>query len=374
MKSPNIDYLPAIDHLRGLAALLIVFYHGLHVISYRLRFGAAFGFDGWLQPANPLLAALAEGHTAVSLFMVLSGFIFTIGALGRGISTAGFLRNRFLRTYPLFLAVLLFAMLWAPQRVAPLPLLQTLLALGNLRGSLDIPPFTSMFWTIAVEWHFYLLFPLLLRGLERHGPRALLAVLALAFLLRVGALAAGYGMRDLGYLTIFGRIDQFLAGMLAGVIYRSGWRPAGGWLPVLCLSGTGIFAALWALNGAGGWPVEATFRIGWGTLEAALWGAFVLGWVGSATRLPATLSRVLAAIGTISYSMYLLHFIVIDAIAGSGLLLQPAGASPAAAALLSTALLVLPVTLLLSALSYRLVERPFLRLRGVYARGSAAAG
>ena len=48
MKSPNIDYLPAIDHLRGLAALLIVFYHGLHVISYRLRFGAAFGFDGWL--------------------------------------------------------------------------------------------------------------------------------------------------------------------------------------------------------------------------------------------------------------------------------------------------------------------------------------
>ena len=105
MKSPNIDYLPAIDHLRGLAALLIVFYHGLHVISYRLRFGAAFGFDGWLQPANPLLAALAEGHTAVSLFMVLSGFIFTIGALGRGISTAGFLRNRFLRTYPLFLAV-----------------------------------------------------------------------------------------------------------------------------------------------------------------------------------------------------------------------------------------------------------------------------
>ena len=59
MRSSNIRYLPAVDHLRAYAALLIVFYHGLHVFAYRLHFGADFGIDHWLQPANPLLAALA---------------------------------------------------------------------------------------------------------------------------------------------------------------------------------------------------------------------------------------------------------------------------------------------------------------------------
>ena len=103
MRSPNIRYLPAVDHLRAFAALLIVFYHGLHVFSYQARFGRDFATDHWLQAGNPLLAVLAEGHTAVALFMVLSGFILTVGALEGGVSWAGFIRNRLLRTYPLFL-------------------------------------------------------------------------------------------------------------------------------------------------------------------------------------------------------------------------------------------------------------------------------
>ena len=103
MRSPNIRYLPAIDHLRACAALLIVLYHGLHLFSYQARFQASFGIDHWLQPGNVLLAALAEGHTAVALFMVLSGFILTLGSLDDAVEYRPFIRNRLLRTYPLFL-------------------------------------------------------------------------------------------------------------------------------------------------------------------------------------------------------------------------------------------------------------------------------
>ena len=97
MKSPNIKYLPAVDHLRGFAAALIVFYHGLHLISYEMKFNAPFSFSPWPETNNPFLAVLIEGHTAVALFMVLSGFIFAYGALGREIAYLPFIRNRFLR-------------------------------------------------------------------------------------------------------------------------------------------------------------------------------------------------------------------------------------------------------------------------------------
>ena len=103
MQSSNIKYLPAIDHLRAYAALLIVFYHGLHLFSYQIRFQRPFFFDNWLQTKNVLMAFLTEGHTAVSLFMVLSGFIFVYGVYGRKIDGKRFIYNRFLRTYPLFL-------------------------------------------------------------------------------------------------------------------------------------------------------------------------------------------------------------------------------------------------------------------------------
>ncbi|NYT60616.1 hypothetical protein H0A65_17000 [Alcaligenaceae bacterium] len=44
-----------------------------------------------------------RGHTGVALFMVMSGFIFTVIAYGKDLDYAGFLRNRFIRIYPLYL-------------------------------------------------------------------------------------------------------------------------------------------------------------------------------------------------------------------------------------------------------------------------------
>ncbi|KAB2897401.1 MAG: acyltransferase [Dokdonella sp.] len=372
MRSPNLRYLPAVDHVRAYAALLIVFYHGLHVFAYEARFGKQFGIDHWLQPANPLLAALAEGHTAVALFMVLSGFILTLAALPDGVRWLGFIRNRLLRTYPLFVLLTFAGIAAMPQNFSFSAVMQQLLGLGNEPGTFVAPPFTSLLWTIAVEWQFYLIFPLLVAVLAKGWTRQVAGFIAVLLLLRLAVVIAGGNAREVSYMQIIGRLDQFLLGMWAA--WR--WRerppsPRGGAI----LSALALLAAilgLWALNASGGWPTTHGWKILMPTVEGAVWAAFVLGYVAWANEARHWWSRALAWIGEISYSIYLLHFVVIWSLLRSGLVPVWSGRF-VVDALLNTLLLALPITLAVSALSYRFVERPFLRLRGTYHRDQGTA-
>lgn len=366
MRSVNIRYMPAVDHLRAYAALLIVFYHGLHLFSYFARFGREFGIDDWLQPANPLLAALAEGHTAVALFMVLSGFILTQAALDSGVDYGRFLRNRLLRTYPLFLLLVFAGIATAPQ-FSWAALLQTVFGFANLPGALIAPPFSSLLWTIAIEWQFYVLFPLLVLVLKPAWTRQLLGLLAVLLLFRGLAVASGGNARDLSYLTILGRLDQFLLGMWAAWYFRAHPISPQRGAALAAAALLAVAAALWGFNAAGGWPTTASWKLAWPILEGALWTAFVLGYVAWANRLGGRLSRAVAAIGVISYSIYLTHFIVIYTMVRYALPHVFVG-RPVADALLNTLLFALPLTLAVSALTYRYVELPFLRLRGNYHR------
>jgi peptidoglycan/LPS O-acetylase OafA/YrhL len=81
--------------------------------------------------------------------------------------------------------------------------------------------------------------------------------------------------------------------------------------------------------------------------------------------IPKAVSWCLASVGKISYSIYLLHFAVI-------FLVKRAFAIPHIIqqtqinALLVSAFLVLPITLLLSLLTYSVIENPFLGLRKKY--------
>ncbi len=372
MRSANIRYLPAVDHLRAFAALLILVYHGLHVMAYRLRFDADFGIDHWLQPGNPLLAALAEGHTAVGLFMVLSGFILTFGSLDAAIAYRPFIRNRLLRTYPLFLLLVFAGVASLPGGFAWPAALQTVAGFANLPGALVAPPFTSMLWTIAVEWQFYVLMPLLLVVLKKGWRRNLLGMLAVLLVFRVCAVLVGGSPREIAYQNILGRLDQFLIGMWAAWAYRQ-WplsRRSGALCAALALAA--VVAALATFNAIGGWPVQAGWKVVWPTLEGVMWAAFLLGYVSWASQPTGAWSRVLVWIGTISYSIYLIHFVVIQ------LLIQQVGLVRFSGgfmvdALLNTLLFALPATLALSALTWRFVELPFLRLRGNYHLAPASA-
>src|SRR4051812_9940589 len=79
VKSRNFAHLPGLDHPRGMAAGLIMLYHGKQLFGHWLATGGE-GFSPlqeWTFSLNPLMALVAEGHASVSLFIVLSGFVFT---------------------------------------------------------------------------------------------------------------------------------------------------------------------------------------------------------------------------------------------------------------------------------------------------------
>ena len=365
MKSPNIRYIPEIDHLRAYAALLIFFYHGVHLFSYHQRFHAPFTFDNWLQTGNLFFAVIVEGHTAVALFMVLSGFIFTYGSFGKQISYWRFISNRFLRTYPLFLLLIFVGIYSFPNRFSFSAFLQTLLGLANVTGSLDLGSFSAMFWPIAVEWHFYLIFPFLLAFVHSYGWRYLIGLIAVCITFRILAYAEGANIRDLSYWTIAGRIDQFLVGMLTGVVFqRHKMKQNAAMLNLLLLIAI-LIVSLFVFHSLGGWPDNSFFKILWPTYEGIVWGAIIFLYIKSSIPFPKEIANAIIFVGTISYSFYLIHFVIITTLIRREVYVHLSD-SPNINSLLTTVFFALPITIVISMLTYTFVEKPFLSLRLKY--------
>lgn len=368
MRSQNIKHLPALDHLRAFAALLIVLYHGRQLFEFRLRTGhEGMSLENWPTSVNPLQVLLIEGHTAVALFMVLSGFLFTYGCFDQQVDWAAFIRNRALRTAPLFVVVWLLALAVSHVPWSPSDLAYTVLLQWQLTSWLRLAPFVGVAWSIAIEWQFYLLFPFLLRSLQRRGWTALAVLLVVFVLFRwAGHLQSG-ASRDLAYSTVFGRMDDFLLGMLAARAWVAAQRRRVPWLVVFSTGTVAVLAWAGYLNFTGGWPDLTHVRVLWPTLEGAAWALFVLGYLGVAHQLPALAARALSFVGERSYSIYLLHYGVLQLLLHHDVVWQT-GLGANEGALVNTLVVALPIVLLASSLTYAAIERPFLDLRGRYAQ------
>lgn len=152
MKSFNIKYIQEVDILRAFAASLIVMYHGFQLFSNDLLTLNNRPTNDWIYTNNPIYALLIEGHTAVSLFMVLSGFILAYRSIDKEVDYYTFIKNRFLRIYPLFLFINFVGISIYPNKFNFLSFLQSILGFSNHIGALDVVPFSSMNWAISVEY------------------------------------------------------------------------------------------------------------------------------------------------------------------------------------------------------------------------------
>jgi peptidoglycan/LPS O-acetylase OafA/YrhL len=360
VRSNNREYLPAVDHLRFLAAGLVILFHCL------LYVGATIDHQAWTYSHNPVVTFFAEGHTGVALFMVLSGFILTTGSLGRDIDYKSFVRNRLLRVGPLYLLVLIAALAFSGSRFSLTGAVQTTLGFATFNGGFTGGALDKVLWTIGVELQFYFLFPFFLRLLNNRGPKQLLQFIGLMAAVRIVASLATHGLdyNHITYYSIVGRIDQFLIGMLAAY-YFPRLRPYLGRIWVVALAVAAVGSALWAFNQVHGWAEPRIWRTVWVDAEALLWATVLVSYVGTARFARGRLSKALSWGGERSYGMYLLHMVVIQMLLTRGWLLHVTGGR-VIDAMLTGLLVVLPGVLLLATLSFSAVERPFLSLRRRY--------
>jgi peptidoglycan/LPS O-acetylase OafA/YrhL len=309
-------HLPALDGVRGLAILLVLLYHFVAQTTATNAFERAINWP------------LSYGLLGVDLFFVLSGFLIT-GILYDAREQPRYFRNfymrRVLRIFPLYYGVLAVVFLLLPL----LPALRET-EIGRLREHQAwawlygvnvylareggwVFSYIEHFWSLAVEEHFYLVWPFVVWGLARR-PRALMAVAlglaALSFGARVYAALAGVSLVATSVLTPFQLDALCLGGFLAVLVRQPGGEAAARRLvvPLAAVSG-GALVLQFALLRVTDHGVEL-MRAVRGGLFRVLFAALLLHAVfapAAALASRAFRSRVMTQLGKYSYGLYVYH-------------------------------------------------------------------
>lgn len=200
--------IAALDGVRGLACLIVVAYHITLVTTQDLPL--------WNPSKMPsIVSALAfSGDTGVNLFFILSGFLLFLPYARAMLfeqtwpSIRNFYIRRALRILPAYyVSLFLMILLFRPEFMQPKRLgdLFMFLILFMDSSPTAFKAINGPFWTLAVEWQFYLLLPLLAFGIallvrRLRSPQERMIMLALC----LGAVMVwGIGTRYMGiYLTL----------------------------------------------------------------------------------------------------------------------------------------------------------------------------
>ena len=318
-RPPQPAFIPALDGLRGIAILLVMLHHFTY---YR----PTTGLDAHIG------SVIFFGWAGVDLFFVLSGFLITgilLDSRGSPRYFSSFYARRVLRIFPLYYLVLFVAFVVLPRFPSvnavlvgehasppqwPYWLYGTNFLIadrGWVHGWVDIA------WSLAIEEHFYLVWPLVIWLCP---PRVVAVVCALIILAepaaRVLARASGMPALPIYVLTWF-RLDGLALGALLAVAHRRGLFPAlDRWAPAMVIVAvTGIIAV--SIRGGHTWwwnrPMQG---VGY-SLIALTAGAMLLSAVNrpAGSVWPRMLSAGwLRAFGKYSYCLYLIHAPVMRAV------------------------------------------------------------
>lgn len=343
-----------LDGIRAIAVMWVLVYHFIAV---------SFESSTWTG-----LGALAKlisrpGWMGVHLFFILSGFLIT-GILLDSKNSPGYFRNfygkRALRILPAYFFTIGLVALFYPTKAY---WLLSAIFLSNFAPNfgvaMDYPPF----WTLAVEEHFYLAWPLLVHFTSRKY----LTRLCIVGLFAGPVLRAFYFFNEVPmfYETWFST-ESLCYGALAAIAVRTWDRAA---LTNLALSALGVATLIGCISAPFGIHTRTTFvgavyQLPMIDLAATAFILTVLNNQGKASMAWLRM-RWMQFLGLISFSLYLTHLLV----GHSWNLLQPSFVDfiPLEPGSLSFALLRLVIlcafSILVAYASYRFIELPALTLK-----------
>lgn len=353
LTTPRMKKIPQLDAVRGLAVLLVLLHNTDRYPSLHLQFISG---NGWM---------------GVDLFFVLSGLLIT-GILLNSEQSEGYFKNfyarRCLRIWPLYYSVLLFMFVIVPivrpseahtvfearsspwwsypiflqNFLVPIPTMAT--------GPLGVT------WSLGVEEQFYLVWPLIVWFCSEARLRKIaIAVICLSPVLRFYLLQHQVNI----YSNTFCRLDGLMAGALLALAIRSAVFSPSKFLTrawIIFLVSAPLALVIERLNAR--W-------IGFSVIALAS-GSFVYLALFSPQRwLQAILTnRFLVYTGTISYGIYLLQKIPLDAAKTFHLDKHQFLALP-----LTTA-----ATYAMAATSWNVLEKPILKLKRFFEPRTTPAG
>jgi peptidoglycan/LPS O-acetylase OafA/YrhL len=363
--------VPALTGVRALAALWVVAYH-LWIATGR----PAVGWPGAALPwrLDPLFAS---GWLGVDVFFVLSGFVLQwqvehererASLPWRGARSYGhFLGRRVLRVFPAYLACLTILLPLAWLRVGrwtPPEFGDTALHLVMTHNAVPayVSTISGVFWSLPIEWHFYLVFPLGAWLLSRGSPWMLLAV-ALAVTLLVHRLVIDQKAFEWLLAWTPFRAIEFATGMAAAAWTRRSNMNAPARADALFAAGALALLAIgwrWGRHDIAWWSGDWRTLARMVAMSAAVAAMLCAVSLPNPSRLGSAVfgNRTAVWIGMVSYSLYLWHFSVIEfAIDHRLAALRGDGSLRDLASLLAVAL---PLSFAISAASYYAIERVFL--------------
>jgi peptidoglycan/LPS O-acetylase OafA/YrhL len=317
--------MPAIDGLRGIAILMVLIHHFTPAVS-----GSLF--------TKRLLTVAHTGWIGVDLFFVLSGFLITAILLRTRNGPDFFLNffaRRTLRIFPLYyvtLTVLLLALPVAAQTPIFAQLMQTFfgelvadlpnmlngqswlwLYGANLKVAIEGERWGAVnhFWSLAVEEHFYLVWPLVVYFCSRQQLMRVCGICILgAPILRAMLMLAGFDS-VVPYVLTPCRVDSLAIGALAAVLVsqRDGlkiWLPRSAWLAAVAAVVLGV-----TIYSTGRLHRDDMLTTTLGYSMLAIISAFLV--LGAASIRSGTLAcrvvanPVLSSLGKYSYGLYVTH-------------------------------------------------------------------
>lgn len=337
---------------------------GLRALSFLLVFVAHAGLEN-----------VVPGGFGVTVFFFLSGFLITTLLRSEydrnhAVSLSHFWLRRGLRILPPFYLVLaaavVLSLFFAPgSGMSAAAMTAQVLHFTNYwiiyHGEQGLPTWggTGVYWSLAVEEHFYLLFPWIYLAMRRRGYSGrrqaliLLTMCALVLVWRSVLVLRLHAWADRTYMGSDTRIDSILFGCILAVFYNPTldrweaherrWKYA--YLPL-------ALALLFATFLIRGEAFRETVRY---SLQGLALGPVFIAAIRFPHWLPFRLLNLkpLTFIGLLSYSLYLLHY---------GSLLYVQAFMPRGGAV-GQALAAFALSMLLAWLIYVLIERPCARLR-----------